>query len=139
MSAGEIPLIACSVIACAGAKADRRKRLRYRHKGKLMTLRELCGIAPIPISPQALYFRLNQGWSIQRAITEQLESREDSGRRGALKVNPTRGKHYEFKGKTHSAASLAALSPLGLKRQVVNERLRRGWSPKEAIETPLKR
>lgn len=109
---------------------------KHRYNGKLLTVSELCAISPLDLSPQALRFRLNRGWSMNRALREPLASRGESGRKGAKEANQPRARKFARNGDVATVAELAREA--GISRQTASERIRRGWSPNDAVTKPVR-
>ena len=77
------------------------------------------------ISANTIATRLAMGWSEEAAILTPPGSRRPSGRQGRL---------LTFRGRTQSLREWERERGLG--RNAIGERLRKGWSVKEAILTP---
>lgn len=109
---------------------------KHHYNGKLLTVSELCALSPIGLSPQALRFRLARGWPMNRALSEPLATRGDSGRKGARKANQPRARKIALDGRIQTVAEVAQMA--GISRQTASERIRRGWSPRDAISKPTR-
>lgn len=104
---------------------------KHRYDGKLMSIAELCALSPLDMSPQALRFRLNRGWPMNRALTQPFASRGESGGKGAAAANEPRARKAAINGVVANVAEMAKKA--GISRQTASERIRRGWSPEEAV------
>lgn len=71
----------------------------------------------VGISQNALWYRLNSGWSTEKALTA-----------------PTKNKLIEKDGRRQTVAQWAM--ELGLSTTLIHHRLKRGWIPEKALEPP---
>lgn len=94
------------------------------HKGKTQTIAEWA--RDLGIHPQTLYRRHSSGWPVARAL----------GQKPSNKIR-TDNVFLDFGGKRQTMAEWTV--ELGLSRNAVKERLRRGWSVERALSVgPLK-
>lgn len=94
------------------------------YQGRTQTLAEWS--REIGIFPQTLYNRHNSGWSVERI----LEQRPSNQIRSDNRI-------LEFNGKSQTLAQWT--KEIGICRNGLKERLRRGWSVEKSITTPIDR
>eukprot|EP00112_Aurelia_sp_Birch-Aquarium-sp1_P006090 Seg16804.2 transcript_id=Seg16804.2/GoldUCD/mRNA.D3Y31 product="hypothetical protein" protein_id=Seg16804.2/GoldUCD/D3Y31 len=65
---------------------------KYLYRGSRLTLREIIDKSGCPLKQATLRYRLDHGWSIEKAIDTPLMSQQDSGRQGANITNSKRAR-----------------------------------------------
>lgn len=96
----------------------------YEYNGKMYNSYELVQISDVKgLTVGDITSRINHhGWSVEDAITKP--------KKGRLKL-------YEYNGGQYTTLELAEMSPYDVTCQHITDRLRMGWTVKEAIETPI--
>lgn len=96
------------------------------HKGKTLTVRDWA--KEIGMHYNSLLSRLNSGMSIESAIETPVNiKRQNSGKASSKK--------YEYNGKLYTMSELSEMS--GICDITLLDRIRKGWSIKSAVETPV--
>lgn len=97
---------------------------KYFYNGEYYNSYELSQMSNVDgLKPGHITTRIDHhGWSVERAITQPLKSRDIK---------------YEYNGEMYTATELANLSPdKTMKNHDITDRIRFGWSIKDAVETP---
>ena len=97
---------------------------KYFYNGEYYNSYELAQMSHVEgLTSAHITMRINHhGWSVERAITQPIK---------------TRDLLYEYNGGMYTTSELAELSPDDtMQNHDITDRLRNGWSVKDAVETP---
>ena len=98
----------------------------YEYDGKKYNIQELCELSNVKdIKIENIRDRIERGWTIERAITQPLK---------------TRNKLFEYNGKMYTSKELVKLSPIKeITCHHITDRINSGWCVEKAINTPIKK
>jgi hypothetical protein len=103
---------------------DKEYLKRIEYNGETVIMRDLAEENGLTL--QALQWRLDNGWSMKKALSTPLNKRK----------MPKKFKRHiiEYKGDKYTVEEIADI--LDMKEQTIRGRIRDGWTPKQIMETP---
>lgn len=123
-----------SPINCRWATAkeqaeNRRNNVFLEHDGKRLTLMEWSRVVGIGVT--TLSYRIKAGWPVERALT----TPNDAYHLGTLSVARSNSVYLEHDGRRLPQGEWARI--IGIPRQALAARIKRGWSIADALSTPF--